>query len=230
MGRGGGTVSDSPLDGAGKILGREVGGIPVAGWLAIVGAGYFVGRKLVGGFGGGGGGGTGVPFVDPNSTGYTASGEPASSGDQGGEKDTIADNSEWRRVALDYLQSIGVKGADAERAVSRYLNGYTLTAADEATINTVIRRIGAPPESVPTPVGSPVVTPPGAGRSPRSTTVLAPYGLGENANQVASRIRRTLGVTTTPTGAPLTGAYLVKTNGLNVGVTRALRKGTRIVY
>lgn len=67
-------------------------------------------------------------------------------------------------------------------------------------------------------------------RAYRYTTVAAPYGLGENLNQVAVRIRNVLGVTKTVHGQPLTASYLASVNNLAVSVTKALPRNTRIRY
>lgn len=230
------SAAGDSLGAVGGVLGREVGGLPVVAWAGIAGAGILLGRRLLAGRASSGGGGTATPFVDPNTTGYTATGEPATSGGAGAVgKPTYADNIAWRKAALDYLSSVSVAGATAQRAIDKYLTGGDNTATDEAIVNTAIRAIGPPPESV--PVGAPPATSPvpGTPRGIRSTTVLAPYGMGENLNQVAARIRRPkllggLGVTTTPDNRPLTAAYLAGANGLRVRTDVALRKGTRISF
>lgn len=232
-------MSANPVGAVGDVLKREVGGLPVIAWAGIVGGGIVVGRRLAGGglFGGGRTPAPEVtPFIDPNVTGYTATGEPASSGQLGGSGSKPTTNAQWRAAAVDFLVSVGTNPIAAELAVTRYLSGEALTGTEPAIISTAVRQLGAPPEGVPLPPAPPPSSnPTGAARSPRSTTVKAPYGLGENLNQVATRIRRPLllggeGVTTTPTGAPLTAAYLANVNGLSVSFTRALKPGTRIVY
>lgn len=225
----------TPGEAVGNVVSREVGGLPVYAWAGIVGVGLYLGRRLSGGglFGGGRAATPElVPFTDPNTTGYTATGEPASSG--GAPAPTRpATNQQWRIAAVDYLVASGVDPVAAEQAIGRYLAGYTLNAADRAIIATAVRQIGNPPEAPPVPdTATPV---PGTPRAQRYTTVMAPYGLGENLNQVAARIRRPtatggLGTTTTPAGQPLTAAYLANVNGLNVSTSRALRRGTRIAY
>lgn len=221
-------AGSQPLEAVGGALTREVGGLPVVAWGLIAGGGLLLGRRILGGGGLGGGGGTATPFVDPNSTGYTATGEPASGGYGAVSSPTsITSNDQWRRAAVDYLISVGVQGTTAEAAVGRYLAGKA-TAADLAVVDTAIRRIGSPPDAPVIPDPSPSV--PGTPRPVRSTTVMAPFGLGENLDQVAARIRNVMGVKTTPDGRPLTASYLASTNGLNVRTTTALRAGTRILY
>lgn len=218
-------------------LTREVGGLPVYGWAAIVGGGIFVGRKLAGGglFGGRSSAPAGVPFIDPNTTGYTATGEPASSGGVNLTATTYTDNRAWRRAAVDYLTAAGVGAVAAERAIGRYLQGIELDATDVAIVQTAIRHLGNPPESVPVPTtqpDAPVPSNPVTVRAPRSTTVTRTSdGDGETANEVAARIRGPwLQTPTTTDGRPLTGGYLVALNGLNTWATRPLRIGTRIIY
>lgn len=227
-------MTASPLGAVGGALSREVGGLPVGVWGLIAAGGLVLGRKFAGGdlFGGGGAPApAGVPFIDPNSTGYTATGETATTTSPA-TVPQITDNAAWRRAAVDYLTARQIAYVDAERAIGRYLTGDVLTAADVATVNTAVRGIGSPPDAPPTPTPvTPATPPPGAptGRQIKTTTVLAPYGLGENAKQIATRLRKA-GTQTTTDGRPLTAAYLMRSNGLTGSTSRALRPGARIVY
>lgn len=217
-------MADSPIPAA---LSRQVGGLPVYGWAAIVGGGLLLGRRLAAGRGGGSGGGTPTPFVDPNPTGYIATGEPGTTtGPTGSGPVKPTTNAEWRRAAVDYLVSNGTAPVIAERAIGRYLSGAALDAQDAAAVNTAVRYLGSPPEAPPTP-DTPVKTP-GVPRAVKSTTVRRKAnGVGESANDVATRVRKATPLTTD--GRPLTGAYIASLNGLR-STTAALWEGTRLLY
>lgn len=69
-------------------------------------------------------------------------------------------NLEWSVQALNAVTGTGTSLIAAQAAISKYLNGQPLTSAEGAIINTILSKIGPPPEGVSTPdVGAPPPTP-----------------------------------------------------------------------
>ena len=161
---------------------KKVGPIPLAAWIVIAAVIIYYTRKKSSS-GGSGGDQTdsagNVGTINP-ATGYVyGSAEDAaaagrSSGSLGGSTDpgstggstvggSYADNDAWAVAAINYLVSIGVDATSANAAITQFLGSQQLTPAQQADVNLVIQRLGAPP-SAPTPGGSPppIVNPPSA--------------------------------------------------------------------
>lgn len=76
-----------------------------------------------------------------------------------------ANNSEWANAAIRYLVGKGVNAAQAQAAVTRFVNGYGVTSAEAGYVSDAIAAQGPPPEQVDpitiAPVEPPAGTPPG---------------------------------------------------------------------
>jgi hypothetical protein len=161
-------------------LSRKIGPLPVVVWIGIaIVVFYYVSKRN------GGGAAQSGPETDPAGnvgtinpqTGYvygstedqaalgSGSGSIGSSADEGTGGSTVAgqyaDNNAWAVAAINYLVSISVDATAANTAVTQFLGSQQLTTDQQAMINLVIQRIGAPP-SPPEPGGSnpPIVNPP----------------------------------------------------------------------
>lgn len=83
-------------------------------------------------------------------------------------------NAQWARNVADGLVTSGANPTDVSNAISAYLNGQTLTATQNAIINTALRQYGQPPEGV-IAVHSPApVTPAKPGAKPVAKPVAKP--------------------------------------------------------
>lgn len=214
-------------------LGKKIGPLPLGVWLVIAaGIFYFVYKKN------NAGGGSGGPQTDPaGNTGtinpqtgyvYGSSEDQAALGSGssslGGSSDPgstggstvagqYADNNAWAVAAINYLVSIGVDAVAANTAVTQFLGSQTLTTNQQAEINLVIQRIGAPP-SPPEPGGSPppVVNPPAtstyATNPPTgfTTTSVGSTSIGVKWNAATNATSYTVswGTTTAATGGKVT--------------------------
>jgi Fibronectin type III domain len=174
-----------PEGGGGGLKGtlmKKVGPIPLVAWIVIAAAIIYYTRKKSTGSGGDqtdAAGNTGT--INPK-TGYvygsaedvaagggsgSLGGSLGSSSDSGTGGSTVAgqyaDNDAWAVAAINYLVSIGVDATSANAAITQFLGSQQLTPAQQADVNLVIQRLGAPP-SAPTPGGSPppIVNPPSA--------------------------------------------------------------------
>lgn len=162
-------------------LGKKIGPLPLGVWLLIAaGIFYYVYKKN------GSSSSTSGQQTDPAgnvgtinpATGYVAGsaedqaalssgssglGTGTDTGSTGGSTvaGQYADNNAWAVAAINYLVSIGVDAVSANTAITQFLSSQTLTTAQQADVNLVIQRLGAPP-SPPEPGGSttPIVTPP----------------------------------------------------------------------
>lgn len=180
---------------------REVGGVPVAGWVAVLAVGLVVGRKIASG------GGLFQPKATlapvDYGTGYNAAGGPATSTTTTGTSSGPADNSAWSRLAIDYLISTGAEPVAASRAIGRYLSGDTITETERAMIAQAIRQIGTPPEGV--PVGSTTPKPLILGGTIRA-------GVGEDAYALATRIRAISPQIRTSSGLAVSASWIAARN------------------
>lgn len=145
---------------------------------------------------------TGVPYSqDPSyPVGLTAQGTPAPQ-----------TNVQWSRLAFDEIVALGDDPTLVTNALTKYLSGSTLSAAEQAVVNQALQTFGAPPEgllpvattSPSTPVGTSggvasasLKAPSGfviTGETPTSSTVVfnpvagaASYNVYEGASVVAS--------------------------------------------
>lgn len=113
---------------------------------------------------------TGVPYSQSPSypVGLTAQGTPAPQ-----------TNVQWSRLAFDEIVALGDDPTLVTNALSKYLSGSTLSAAEQAVVNQALQAFGAPPEglipvSVSTP--APVVTPTQPTGTVASAGLKAPSG------------------------------------------------------
>lgn len=140
-------------------LGKQYGPLPLGAWIAVVGVGIGIAwytRKSgqeptivedVGITPGVGTGGSGFTTVPPtNNPTNTA---PAS-------------NEEWAQKAAQWLIAMGYPSAVAQQAVSKYVNGKTLSAQEYTLIALALVAIGPLPQGKPSSPDEeePPVTPP----------------------------------------------------------------------
>lgn len=188
------------LDGAGEALGKRVGPLPVAGWLAAVvgglGIAWYIRRS---------GQGSDAGTADAG-TGYTTAGEAVTGGTGGAavsdpygpatdvpdlpdpapSSTAITTNAQWRIAAVKYLIGLNVAGTSAEKAVAAYFAGTVLTAQQGTWINQVLAGIGPTPAPVPpihisTGTGStpatPAPKPPSTQPVPKTNTEWKPHAI-----------------------------------------------------
>lgn len=138
-------------------LGKQVGPLPVGGWVVVVGGGlaiaYFVNKgqarqdaRI-------------EPLVEEGvGTGLVPAGaiiQPY----QPPEDTVDEDNSAWGRKVLNWLIGSGSDPATADNAVRKYLSGENLTVQENALINLALVKFGSPPEALP-PVKVPTIPTP----------------------------------------------------------------------
>lgn len=161
---------------------KKVGPLPLAAWIAIAAViVWYTRQKSTGSAGQATDAAGNVGTINP-ATGYVygsaedvaaGAGSGSLSGSLGGSSDSgtggstvagsYADNNAWAVAAINYLVSIGVDATSANTAITQFLGSQQLTPAQQADVNLVIQRLGAPP-SPPEPGGSapPIVNPPSA--------------------------------------------------------------------
>lgn len=215
-------------------LGKKIGPLPLGVWLLIAaGIFYYVYKKNNAGTSAASGNQTdpagNVGTINP-ATGYVAGSQEdqaaLSSGSSGLGTGTdtgttggstvagqYADNNAWAVAAINYLVSIGVDAVSANTAITQFLSSQTLTTAQQADVNLVIQRLGAPP-SPPEPGGSttPIVTPPSsatyAANPPTgfTTTSVGTTSIGTKWNAAVNAASYTLywGTTSAATGGKTT--------------------------
>jgi hypothetical protein len=137
-------------------LGKQVGPLPVGGWVAVVGGGlaiaYFVNKGQA----------RQDAQIEPLTeagvgTGLVPAGaiiQPFQPSD-----DEPEDNPAWGRKVLNWLIGSGSDPATADNAVRKYLSGENLTVQENALINLALVKFGSPPGTLP-PVTVPTVPPP----------------------------------------------------------------------
>ncbi len=216
-------------------LGKKIGPLPLGVWLIIAaGIFYYIYKKN------NAGGSSGlqtdpagnVGTINP-ATGYVAGssedtaamasggsglGTGTDTGSTGGSTTAgqYADNNAWAVAAINYLVSIGVDATSANTAVTQFLSSQTLTTSQQAEINLVIQRLGAPP-SPPEPGGSttPIVTPPSsstyAANPPTgfTTTSVGSTSIGTKWNAAVNAVSYTLKWGTS--ASTMTGSTTVST-------------------
>jgi hypothetical protein len=87
-------------------------------------------------------------------------------------------NVQWTRLAFDHLIGLGNDPALVERALAKYIQGLTLTAAEQSVVNLAQQAFGAPPEGLilhgDTPADTPPDNTPPAGNPPPTAPPAAP--------------------------------------------------------
>ena len=145
-----------------RALTREVGPLPVWGWLLALVGGLVAGLYFRRAFGAGytaepDGDQADLEPVEP----FAPGDDPAGAVVLGGTGPTVSQpspittNDEWRRAGLARLVSENYGALAADRALGRYLAESQLTPAEEAMIQRVLELIGPPPD----PPGPPLPRP-----------------------------------------------------------------------
>lgn len=227
-----------------KALTKKIGPLPLVAWIGIaIVVFYYVSKRQSGGAAGG-------PQTDPAGnvgtinpqTGYvygspedqaqlgSGSGSIGSSADEGTGGSTVAgqypDNNAWAVAAINYLVSIGVDATAANTAVTQFLASQQLTTDQQAQINLVIQRIGAPP-SPPEPGGNnpPIVNPPTSSTyatnppSGLTTTVITAGTIGLKWNAATNATSYVVSWGTT--SAATDGSQTVSTTATNISNLKA---------
>jgi hypothetical protein len=89
----------------------------------------------------------------------------------------IVDWITWQAAVVSAAATLGGTPLEVATAIARYLAGQTLSAAQQAIVNTAIARFGAPPGGLPTPIGSGGGTTPAPSAPPTAShIVLTPVG------------------------------------------------------
>lgn len=194
-------MAEAPSKGSMGFLGQKVGPLPLGVWLlAAVAIWYYVSKKNAPAPSSATGGTTGTYGTDPaGNTGYinpvtgfvygTPQDAQAANGTGAVAQNTsgtvngsggYTDDSQWGAAAVNFLVGRGDDPTAANQAVTLYLSGQSLTAQQQAMVNSSIQSIGAPPE-LPGPTDKnpgTIVNPPGT-PSPGQTT--PPPGSGGTA-------------------------------------------------
>lgn len=140
---------------AGLDLGKQVGPLPIGGWIAVVGGGLVVGYFI--------NKGQAQQDAAAQQTQLTESGigtggsqfiydEPENMKPQG--PDVEKTNDQWGREVTNWLIGRGVDPYKADNMVRKYLSGEPLNAEERGMINLALTHFGAPPEPLP-PVDQP---------------------------------------------------------------------------
>lgn len=241
---------EAPASGGGikEALGRKIGPLPAGVWIVIaVAVFWYVSKKQKASAGAAGqatdpAGNVGV--IDPK-TGYvygtpedqsalgSGSSSLGTSSDSGSGGSTVAgqyaDNNAWAVAAINYLVSIGVDATSANTAITQFLASQQLTAAQQADVNLVIQRLGAPP-SPPQPGGSttPIVSPPGGASTYATnpptgftTTTVGANSIGAKWNAAVNATSYTLSWGTSPNASD--GSVTVSTTA---GTATGLKPNT----
>lgn len=143
----------APLTEGTKALTNGAKSVPPWVWIAAVGGGvvfaYVSSRKK--------GGTTNTDTTQPGALVYTGVG--GNDGNTGGTDTTTSTgfqtNEAWAQAAKNYLISQGVDGKEASDAIDLYINAQALNNKQNAMISTVVRALGAPPQSLPPVTGQP---------------------------------------------------------------------------
>lgn len=138
-----------------QLLTKEIAGIPVAAWLAVVAGalvvGYFVNQRRQ----------SSVDVSDDVTGPRPGAGAPSGGSSDPGTPGGTSTNDQWRRQAHQNLVARGLDAGDVDRALRRYLAGDTLTAQESAIVSQALTLTGPPPENVPLPSEPTPPEPPG---------------------------------------------------------------------
>lgn len=131
-------------------LARDIGPLPLWGWIlaAIIGVG--IGRRVGGGTADEASSSAQAASAATGSLGYSRAinlpnGAAAASTTTSSTSAGFTSNSAWRQAALDSLIAKGYTGTAAESALTSYLNQSDLTADQGHALDEVLRSVGLPP-------------------------------------------------------------------------------------
>lgn len=146
----------------GHTLGRKIGPLPLAGWLAAIGGGLAISLYLrrhqaaaapadpgtvAPGTSGMTDGTGGAAVSDPSYAGNVSA--PTGYDSTGTTAAPLENNGQWRQQAVKWLVGNGSGGIAAEIAVGNYLSGGTLSLDQADMVNKAVAAIGPTPEAVP---------------------------------------------------------------------------------
>lgn len=149
-----------------EVLSQKIGPYPAGAWLALIGGGTALGLVLRRRFSSGP-----TTTVLPDTTDEAgnpitnatagALGQPNVGSSSAGTSSTgPTNNQEWTVSAIRYLVGAGTDPAQAQGAITRFVDGTALTLAEQAIVSQAIRALGPPPEYVPAIVTAPTQAPP----------------------------------------------------------------------
>lgn len=161
---------------AGLDLGKQVGPLPLGGWLVVVGGGLAIGiymnKRQAAADSGANDAETSTQLTESDTGEGGAQFVYTPPVPVAGIGDNPETNDEWGRQVVNWLVgTMGVAGTTATNTVSRYLAREVLTAVELAQMNLAIGHFGSPPEPL-APVDQP--TDPGTTTPPTDTTALSP--------------------------------------------------------
>lgn len=137
---------------AGLDLGKQVGPLPLGGWLVVIagglGIGYVINRNMAKG---------NATAENESSTQLTESGVGGGGGPQfvytpptSGSGDTAPEtNQTWGLKVKNWLIAQNHSPTIADNAVRKYLGGLPLSLSETALINLALIQFGAPPDDIP---------------------------------------------------------------------------------
>lgn len=190
-------------------LGKQIGPLPMGGWLVVIAGGLAVGYFI-------------------NKRQAAASAEPAATTDPdsdvgvgGGQfqYDPITtvpnpetpvedDNVAWGKKAVNYLTGLGYPGTFAQNVVAKFLSAEVLTASEKLLIDQAIVRFGSPPEPI-----APVEGTPNQPVPPTPKPVI-PAPTGVTARPLRRAVQYTWGW---PKGAPAIAGFRLTVKNLSTG-------------
>lgn len=150
-----------------EVLSQRIGPYPAGAWLALIGGGTALGLVLRRRFSSGP-----TTTVLPDTTDEAgnpvnnaipgALGRPTVGSSSAGTSSTVAEptnNQEWTVAAIRYLVGAGTDPAQAQGAITRFVDGTAITLAEQALVGNAIRALGPPPEYVPAIITAPTQAP-----------------------------------------------------------------------
>lgn len=151
--------TDAPRTGGAKgALARNIGPLPVWGWIAVLGvAGAVVVRRR-----------RAATTTAPDQVTYAQQAQvPTIGGAAGGGASPIVSggaarpttNDEWRSTAVTTLTAKGYSSLSADTAVAKYLQGAAMTTTERALIDIALGSLGTPPAPPPAAPSAPASTP-----------------------------------------------------------------------
>lgn len=91
-----------------------------------------------------------LPYSPPNFGGAVTLPDYGTVGPVQPRQQTPETNDQWLQFGVEWLISTGTNALAAQNGLSKYLEGKSLTVAEQAMVSRVIRAFGSPPEGAPT--------------------------------------------------------------------------------